>query len=69
MLVFLDISKAFDTISHAKLVSKFASYSVNGIELEWFMDYLFVIAKWKLCTANVYPSQNHDFLVYHRGPY
>ena len=28
---FLDLSKAFDSISHAKLVSKITSYGVNGM--------------------------------------
>ena len=38
---FLDLSKAFGTMSHAKLVSKLTSYGVNGIELEWFTDFIF----------------------------
>ena len=38
---FLDLSKAFVMISHAKLVSKLTNYDVNEIELEWFRDYLF----------------------------
>ena len=41
MLVFLDLIRVFDTINHAKLVSKLASYGVNGTELEWFRDYRF----------------------------
>ena len=38
---FLDLSKAFYTISHVELVSKLTSYGLNGIELEWFKDYIF----------------------------
>ena len=64
---FSDLRKVFDTISHAKLVSKLTSYAVNGIELEWFRDYLFnrkVQAMHNKCLS----ESNHYFLVYHRDP-
>ena len=43
---FLDLSKSFDTIRNAKVVSDLMSNGVNGSELEWFIflnwrDYLF----------------------------
>ena len=43
---FLDLSKFFDTIRNAKVVSDLMSNGVNGSELEWFIflnwrDYLF----------------------------
>ena len=39
--VYIDFSKAFDTVSHAKLLQKLKAYGVRGIALQWFTDYLF----------------------------
>ena len=38
--VMVDLSKAFDTLSHCILLSKLASYGVRAGELKWFDDYL-----------------------------
>ena len=39
--IFIDLSKAFDTLSHTKIITKLQSYGVDSIELKWFQDYLF----------------------------
>ena len=39
--VFIDLSKAFGTLGHSKLLAKLRAHGFGVIELEWFTNYLF----------------------------
>ena len=39
--VFIDLRKAFDTVDHARLLSKLPAYGIIGKELRWLESYLF----------------------------
>ena len=38
--VFMDLSKAFDTLDHKTLIIQLHYYGIQDKELEWFTDYL-----------------------------
>ena len=51
--VFLDLSKAFDTIPHHILYMKMFRYGIRGITLDWFKSYLNNHSMQVKCTAGL----------------
>ena len=60
--VFLDFSKAFDTVNHNILLSKLYHYGIRGISFNWFENYLHDRTQFvKIGSIQSNPAQN-DYL-------
>ena len=40
-IIFMDMSKAFDKVSHTALINKLQQYNIGGSLLQWFTSYLY----------------------------
>ena len=56
--VFLDFSKAFDTVDNSILLNKTHRYGIQGLALRWFEDYLYSIKQY---AYNSYKS-NYELI-------
>ena len=60
--IFLDLSKAFDTLDHHLLLQKMEKYGIRGLTLDWFKSYLSnrtILAKITDQSNRIYYSKQH----------
>ena len=49
-VIYLDLKKAFDTISHSKLLNKLQNLGMDDLTLKWFVSYL--TGRWQCVKLN-----------------
>ena len=54
-MIYLDYSKAFDRVPHARLIFKWLGYGIDGVLLKWIKDFL-TNRKQRVCVRGSYSS-------------
>jgi hypothetical protein len=65
--IFIDLSKAFDTLSHAQIIVNLSNYGILGTERDLFVNYLFNCKQSVRICQEISPAENVT-LVYPRDP-
>ena len=65
--VFIDLSKAFDTLNHHKLLCKMDKYGIRGPTLQWFKSYLDNRSMRVKCISNI--TRQLEYSTYHKLGY
>ena len=68
MGIFIDLSKAFDTLNHSILLQKLSNYGIRGVANECFKNYLTNPEQYVIYN-NILSSGAQLLLVYHKVQY
>ena len=66
--VFLDLSKAFDTINHGILFDKLQRYGIRGVAAKWIHNYLLNRSQY-VCINGVNSGISPIKCGFHRDPF
>ena len=55
--IYVDMSKAFDTVDHPGIINKLPDYGITGMPQEWMTDYLIDLNKSPFRTHSLDQSQ------------